>query len=147
MDSRRFFQSIITQLTADDLFASSGSVMMIANKKDAPPSHQLPAAYVVPLEENAKISRFSDGSQTITVRFSILQCYQASHQQTRHTGSLGQLTHVLKARTALIPLIKKQQDDTHSAPDFIRGRLVQFGKGVLWWEDQFVTQKTIQPQP
>lgn len=145
INSEPFLTTIIKSLKETGLFASSGSVMLLAAKDETPPASHLPAAYVLPLEETAEKSVFSDGDQIIMMRFAIVQCYEAHHQNLRTLNSLGHFEDVLQTRSKLIPIIKNIHDENHSSPDFTKGKLVHFGKGTLWWEDQFVTKKIIHP--
>lgn len=117
--------------------------MLLAAKDEPPPLNQLPAAYILPLEENAKESSFSDGGQHFSLRFSILQCYAAQNQLVRIDNSLGNFEDLLIKRAILIPLIKGISDSHYSNPDFTKGRLVHVGKGVFWWEDQFITHSAV----
>lgn len=100
----------------------------------------MPAAYVVPLAESAARDAFGAGasSQQITTRLGVIYAV-ANRRDVRGEAAQSDLRGLRDSAHAALVGWPPSPDD--SPLEYQAGRLLQLTDGVLWWQDDFLTER------
>jgi hypothetical protein len=128
-------QPIVTHLKAHTSFRQIGGAADMAAVEDSPVLD--PACFVVPLDDQRdEDSEDVDGGFGRQVRFGVLYVV-ANRRDPRGAAAQDEL-HT--ARTAGdVALATLTPTGAQSPARWLRGRLVKFAQGQVWWMDEFET--------
>lgn len=128
-------QPLVDRLVRPDLLRLVGtSVEYGAALASAPPS---PCIFVVGLgDDGAAQSPVTSGAQLITRRYGVVQCVK-NVRDAAGAAAAGDFRAV--RRHVLEQLADWAPGDAFDPLQFVRGRLLDFDAGTLWWQDDFVT--------
>jgi hypothetical protein len=131
MDVTPFIARLRAQLTGFVLIA--GSADADAARAHAPAT---PAAYVIPLAENASGSRLlSVHEQRLEQEFGVVLVVANLRDATGAAAAVELHTRRLAVRSALLGWVP---DTTTGEPvEFTGGALLEFREQRVWWQDEF----------
>lgn len=128
-------QPLVDRLARPDLLRLVGtSAEYGAALEGAPPK---PCIFVVGVgDDGVAQSPVTSGAQLITRRYGVVQCVQ-NVRDAAGAAAVGDFRTV--RRHVLEQLTDWSPGDAFDPLQFVRGRLLDFDKGTLWWQDDFVT--------
>lgn len=114
----------------------------LASIKDNPPKERQPAAYVIPIADQAVPNRLVNAiRQQVTTRFGVVLALGNLGDRRGEASSKAIEAIRAEARTALLGWSPAAADDPIT---FVRGSMVALKDGVAWWQDEFATGNTIE---
>lgn len=128
-------QPLVDRLVRPDLLRQVGTAVEYgAALAGSPPA---PCIFVIGLgDDGAAEAPVTSGVQLITRRFGIVQCVR-NVRDAAGAGAAGDAKSV--RRHVLDQLLDWAPGDAFDPLQFVRGRLLDFDAGILWWQDDFVT--------
>jgi hypothetical protein len=128
--------SLIARLSDTGLFRLVGGAAEFGTAEDtAPPT---PAAFVLTLGEdsNAKPPFTSDSIQRVTRLYGVIQCVR----NVRDASGAAATAALKDVRRPMLKQLIGWEPFAGGEPlIFMRGRLLKFQSGLLWWQDDFLT--------
>jgi hypothetical protein len=104
--------------------------------------HQLPAAFVIPLVEEATPNAYATMavSQRVTQRFGVILAVS----NLRDLGGEAAINDLTNLRPSVLTALLGWQPDAGSdLVEFAGGRLLTLSEQVLWWQDDYRSAITI----
>lgn len=133
---------IIARLTAQ-----APTLKMVAGAAEfavlrtAPPKERQPAAYVIPIADQAGANKLVNGvRQQVTTRFGVVLALGNLGDARGEAASKAIETTRAAVRAVLLGWSPTADDDPIT---FAQGRMIGINDGVVWWQDEFTTGNTL----
>lgn len=133
---------IIARLTAQaPTFKTVAGAAEFAALKNGPPKERQPAAYVIPIADQAGANKLVNGvRQQVASRFGVVLALGNLGDPRGEAASKAIETTRAAVRAALIGWSPTAGDDPVT---FAQGRMIGIQDGVVWWQDEFITGNTL----
>lgn len=110
--------------------------------KNPPPKERQPAAYVIPIADQAGTNKLVNGvRQQVTTRFGVVLALGNLGDARGEAASKAIETTRAAVRAALLGWSPTADDDPIA---FAQGRMIGLADGVVWWQDEFITGNSIE---
>ena len=140
ISSSFLLSQIVQVLSGLSTLKSVGTAAELSLIQEAPPVHQRPAAWIIPLREQAQSRLWTTSiEQIVTMRFGIMLGMDAINRSLAQAN----LEQLWILRGTIIKAVTAIQGQDNQEILYIRGKLQGLQAGIVWWLDEFETQHLI----